>query len=70
MVTNLMDGVRYRKVAQIPGCDTWTGGSVLHLHRVTQKTMLVEDVELDFFVRSEPAVPMGHQMAIPGDGWA
>lgn len=43
------------------------GSRVLHIHRATQKTMLGEDVELDF-VYVEPAMSMKHQMAIPDVG--
>lgn len=49
IVMNLMDKCRQRKNTQIPGFGMWSGGSVVHLHRVTKKTMLREDVEFDFF---------------------
>lgn len=42
-------------------------GGVLYLYGATQKPTLGKDVEFDF-VYVEPAVSMGHQMAIPDVG--
>lgn len=71
MVTDLTDGVRKRKKVKLRSLGMWTQVASLGYSMCAKPPSRVEvEKMLGLTFYSKPEMSMGHQMAVPGDGWA
>lgn len=71
MVTDLMtDGVRTRKKVKLRSLGTWTQVASRGCPTCAEPPSRVEaEKMLGLTLYSKPEMSMGHQMAVPGEGW-